>query len=171
VFSGAAEPETPVGHIFPRATALALFAATVGGELEMAVRQRFRAHDAPTGFALDAFASAAAERLAAIVADRYRSIVYEKRVRLGRVLPYSPGYCGWDVKGQAQLFARLRPEDIGIRLNRQCVMQPTKSVSGVLIAGARDVHVFDPGFPFCRACSARACIHRMADVHDLESQI
>jgi len=77
------------------------------------------------------------------------------------VLRYSPGYCGWHVTGQRRLFAALRPEQIGITLGDSCLMEPLKSVSGVLIAGPRKIHQFKDAFPFCEQCTTRGCRERL----------
>ena len=63
------------------------------------------------------------------------------------VLRYSPGYCGWHISGQRRLFAHLRPERIGITLHDSYLMEPLKSVSGVLIAGAKEIHAFADTYP------------------------
>jgi hypothetical protein len=81
-----------------------------------------------------------------------------------RVLTYSPGYCGWHVSGQRALFRVLRPEEIGVTLNESCLMQPLKSVSGVMVAGAAAVHRFRPTYDFCDACATHECRTRMASV-------
>ena len=78
------------------------------------------------------------------------------------MLPYSPGYCGWHVSGQGRLFGALCPEEIGIRLNASFLMQPLKSVSGVLVAGAPEIHDFDDDFDFCAECTTRECRVRIA---------
>jgi hypothetical protein len=161
---GANEPHTPLADIYPRATALALFAATLGNEVEFAVRRRFQANDPALGCMLDAFASAAAERVADRVAERYRARFGEDQAPAIHVLPYSPGYCGWHVSGQTALFERLRPEEIGVELNDRCLMQPIKSVSGVLVAGGRDVHVFRPTYDCCELCATQHCRQRMRTV-------
>lgn len=165
---GQNEPETPMADIYPRAGALALFAATLGEELELAIRRCFHAHDAALGCMLDAFASAAAEAVAARVADEYRArLAEEVDVASLAVVPYSPGYCGWHVSGQAALFERLQPRDIGIGLNDRCMMQPVKSVSGVLVAGTRDLHVFRPTYDCCELCATQHCRQRMRAVRAL----
>ena len=41
-------------------------------------------------------------------------------------------------------------------------MEPLKSVSGVLVAGAPDIHRFADEFTFCTACTTRACRARQA---------
>jgi hypothetical protein len=81
-----------------------------------------------------------------------------------RVLPYSPGYCGWHITAQARLFEFLHPEDIGITLNSSYLMQPLKSVSGVLVAGKGEIHKFRPKFSFCADCKTHQCVERMASV-------
>lgn len=164
IFAGAGlnEPATPMGDILPRAEAVALFAATIGPGLERATTRCLREDDAALACTLDAYASAAAERLADVVARQYHLAIGS----LGgadslHVLPYSPGYCGWHVSGQQSLFARLRPAEIGIELTERCFMTPVKSVSGVLVAGTRQTHRFRPVYPYCEACVAHECRDRM----------
>lgn len=79
----------------------------------------------------------------------------------GAALRYSPGYCGWDVGGQAALFRRLEPERIGVRLTESGFMHPEKSVSGVILAGPREIHRFSPTYPFCAPCATTSCRERM----------
>ena len=85
-------------------------------------------------------------------AERHR-----ERARLDamRVLGYSPGYCGWHVSGQRALFERLPPGgDRRSRSTTSFLMQPLKSVSGVLVAGAgRDSQVPAGRISFCEAAT------------------
>lgn len=159
-------PETPLAGIFPRAEGLALFAVTVGPRVTARITELFDEGELPLGFLLDAVASKAADQLATQVGSRYLSASAERgRVPShAKVLPYSPGYCGWDTSGQKKLFERLRPEEIGITLNDSCLMLPLKSVSGVLVAGPGVIHRFRANFPFCETCAARECGGRMASV-------
>ena len=76
---------------------------------------------------------------------------------------YSPGYCGWHITAQRKLFAALQPAAIGVSLNASCLMEPLKSVSGVILAGPPAIHEFEAGFPFCRQCRDRSCGARLAD--------
>ena len=77
------------------------------------------------------------------------------------VLGYSPGYCGWHISGQRKLFDYLRPDAIGISLNTSCMMNPLKSVSGVLVTAEPDAHRFKPRFSYCPECKDRSCVERM----------
>jgi len=156
---------TPLDEIVPRARRLWLFAGTVGERLSATITSHFAGGDPAAAVMLDAAASEAAELLV-------RRLEQELAVRAsGRsrtaVLAYSPGYCGWHVSGQRALFAALRPEQIGITLNASCLMEPLKSVSGVLVAGHPDVHEFEDDFPFCGECTTRNCRLRIARVQEV----
>ncbi len=170
VFAGVGlnEPATPLAEIVPRSDGLALFAATIGPGLERATRRRLEEDDAALACTLDAFASAAAERLSELVARQYLATLgLSEGPAPIRVLAYSPGYCGWHVSGQHALFDRLRPGEIGIELTDRSFMTPVKSVSGVLVAGPREAHRFRPVYPFCEACVARECRDRMRALREM----
>lgn len=165
---GGDRPLGPVGDIFPRASRLALFVVTVGEPVSREISRRFDARDFAVGHLLDAIASGAAESAARRASDRYlqRVIACGARPAGLRALEYSPGYCGWDVRGQRPLFARLHPVELGVRLNDSCLMQPLKSVSGVIIAGPAEIHRFDETYPCCRLCRTRECRSRLAALGD-----
>jgi hypothetical protein len=152
---------TPLDEIVARADRLALFAVTLGPAVSKAVTARFSDRDLAAGWMLDATASLAADTAADVMAADFAAACRhgnEKPV----VLPYSPGYCGWAVSGQRRLFARLQPDEVGITLNASCVMQPLKSVSGVLVAGPLEAHLFDSDFDCCASCTTRECEARIA---------
>lgn len=153
--------ETPLEAIYPRADRLVLFAATIGAPIAAAIRDLFERRELALGSMLDSVASAAADRLPGLA--QLQEVATGGSVGL-RVLAYSPGYCGWDVTGQRALFAALHPEEVGIRLNGSCLMQPLKSVSGVLVAGPGSVHKFHPTYSFCGTCKEKQCRDRMASV-------
>jgi cobalamin-dependent methionine synthase I len=151
-------------EIVPRAHGFALFAATLGQELDDDVREMFAHGDPAQGFMLDMVASSAADRLAHLMADAFMAaLAASGRASDGwHALPYSPGYCGWHVSGQRALFDRLEPAAAGIALTSSCLMQPIKSVSGVVIVGPAQAHRFRPNYPFCDVCATRECLPRMA---------
>jgi len=156
--------ELVVGRVYPRAEALALFVATIGEAVPRRIERLFGEDDLAKAWMLDAVASAGADLLADRLAGRFRETLRERGMADTRVLPYSPGYCGWPTRGQQPLFEALRPEEIGVTLNDSCLMSPLKSVSGVLVAGAAQTHRFRPDFPFCAECRTRECGRRMASV-------
>ncbi len=160
---GRNEPETPVADVQARADRRALFAVTVGEAVSEAIERAFTSTDFAVAYALDAMASAATSAAANLAVERFLDRI-AGRVARGRAgaLPYSPGYCGWDITGQRKLFERLRPEEVGIRLNERCLMIPLKSVSGVILAGGEGIHDFEDSYPFCRRCGERSCRERQA---------
>lgn len=160
---GRNESPTPVGDIYGRAGSLALFAVTLGDEVSREISRRFANHELALACMLDAAASVAADHLAAAIERRYAAALVGAGAHAAAtaVLRYSPGYCGWHVSGQRRLFAALRPEGIGITLGESCLMQPLKSVSGVLIAGQKEIHQFMDSYPFCDECGTRGCRERL----------
>ena len=157
-------PETPIADIYPSADALALFACTLGSPISGQITALFAANDLALGYMLDAVASAAADQLAVLMGNRFVKRLPLEHPGSGhrRILPYSPGYCGWHISGQGRLFDFLRPADAGITLSTSYLMQPLKSVSGVLVAGKPEIHQFLPSYPFCGDCSTHACLGRTA---------
>lgn len=168
VYEGAGHNDamTPLEEVYPRAEALALFAATLGRALDEAIRGLFDCGDPAVGYVLDVTAATAAEELAQVTADRFLEAVTRQSggATTLRALAYSPGYCGWHVSGQHALFERLRPERIGIGLTEGALMDPVKSVSGVIVAGPCKAHTFRPTYAFCQTCATHACRPRIASM-------
>lgn len=152
--------ETPLDEILPRAEAVALFVATIGPAPGDEIHTLFHEGDPALAVMLDAYSS---EMTNLVVEELARRFSHE--VRDGsRVLPYSPGYCGWHVSGQRALFAAVEPVEIDVTLRPSCLMTPIKSVSGVLVAGDEKTHRFRPRWTFCDECIGRDCGPRMASV-------
>ena len=156
-------PASPLAEIYPKAERLALFAVTIGPETGRTLERLFQQQDFALAYTLDAIASVAADDAADLLERHYAESLRADgwNTADGDVLRYSPGYCGWDVTGQRKLFAHLRPERIGLTLTESCLMQPLKSVSGVVVAGPRAIHRFRPTYPFCDRCEERTCRERL----------
>ncbi len=69
---------------------------------------------------------------------------------------YSPGYCGWSVGEQHKLFSFFPDNFCGITLTPSSLMQPIKSVSGVIGIG---LDVRRKGY-VCNMCDMVNCIYR-----------
>jgi hypothetical protein len=174
---GRNEPQTPLAAIFPRAEALALFVVTLGEEVSRRIAELFQATDFALGSLLDSAASESTERAADFVEHRFLESLPASASAAApsppAALRYSPGYCGWHVSGQRALLARLEPEHLGIRLRESFLMEPLKSLSGVIVVGPAEIHDFDASFPFCATCRTRSCrerIRRLARRSDDESR-
>ena len=157
------EKTTPVAEIAEQADFLAIFAVTIGQAVHVEINELFDRRELALGSMLDSVASAAAEMAADVVERNYLELLQKesKVADPGAVMRYSPGYCGWHVSGQKKLFEFLRPEDIGITLLDSFLMTPLKSISGVLIAGKREIHVIEDDYPFCGQCKTHSCQQRI----------
>jgi hypothetical protein len=70
--------------------------------------------------------------------------------------PYSPGYCGWPVTDQRKLFSLFKGNTCGISLSDTCLMNPIKSISGIIGIG-KDIKKQ----PYsCAACDLKNCLYR-----------
>ena len=98
------------------------------------------------------------------VADSIGTVIAEACVeKLGRdlseedprphSLPYSPGYCAWDIREQRLLFPLLPPRPCGVSLSESCLMHPEKSVSGFFALGENLV----PQPYRCEVCTNKSC--------------
>jgi hypothetical protein len=166
VYSGEGRnvPDGPLAGIFPKAGQLVLFAVTISERVGDEISRLFAAGRFDLGYLLDAVASSGTDRLAQRLQEHCAG-----RAPAGTVfLRYSPGYCGWDITGQRQLFQALRPEEIGITLRESCLMEPLKSISGVLVAARPEHHRFNNTYPFCTACATQTCRSRIAAVEETD---
>ena len=161
-------PAALLEAIYPQADALALVAVTSGSRVSKKIAALFAAGDFVLGSLLDTAASEGTDR-----ASRYMETYYHHHLTAhGKpsyspaVLCYSPGYCGWHISAQRALFEALAPEKIGITLRESFLMNPLKSVSGVLVAGPPEIHVVTELFPYCGECKAQSCRSRLQNKTD-----
>ncbi len=124
-----------IGEFLHGADRVAVFLVTVGDAISRLADGRCGEGDAMAGSVLDAVGSWAAEAAANALMQRLQA-------RLGAddalTVRYSPGYCGMDLAEQRNLF-RLAPAGaIGVTLLPSLLMQPLKSISGIVGLGHRD---------------------------------
>lgn len=157
------EKRTPVADIYEKADGLALFAVTIGQAVHDKINELFESKELALGSMLDSVASAGAEMAADAVEKNYLGhLLKEHKVtKSTAVLRYSPGYCGWHVSGQRKLFEFLQPSDIGITLLDSFLMTPLKSISGVLLAGDKEIHNIKDDYAFCSQCETHSCQQRI----------
>lgn len=167
VGEGRNEIDSPIKPIYLSADCLALFAVTVGKEICSEISERFNKNDFAHGSMLDSAASEGTEMTAQAIEDIYRRHLVEtgKFNTDSGILRFSPGYCGWHISAQRKLFQALLPEDIKITLNDSFLMQPLKSISGVIIFGRREIFDFDDNFSFCIDCRTHTCRDRVQAVN------
>jgi len=160
------DEDTPLEQVLEDAVSLALFAVTLGEGISDRITGLFNAGELAEGYILDQVASFAADELAQIAQKRFQAALGPVDDGTA-VLPYSPGYCGWNVTGQRALFAHLEPGELGMTLNESCLMHPVKSVSGVLVLAPIEAHDFNPAFPCCATCLTLDCQERAAALRNV----
>jgi hypothetical protein len=133
---------------------IAAFVCTAGVGIEQYSRRMLAANEPLKGFIANILGGVVVE--AAIDKIQQELSDEMKTQRLNITNRYSPGYCGWQTVEQHKLFALL-PNTLGIRLTESALMQPVKSVSGIIGIGT-DVK-FNPYT--CRICEATQCVYRL----------
>ena len=117
------------------ASRAALFIATAGPAISTLSREQMDRGEMLEGYILDAIGSKTVERaINAMQAD-----LAVRMNRQGETITnrYSPGYCGWPVADQPALFSFFPPAFCGVTLTPSYLMNPIKSVSGVIGIGAQ----------------------------------
>jgi len=159
---GRNESPAPLEEILDQSHSLALYAVTAGEELSCEISHLLDNDDFAPASMLDAAASEGVELAARLVEqsvpERLRST--NRWIDGHEGLGFSPGYCGWHVSAQSALFEYLRPSEIGISLNESCLMQPLKSISGVVVTGRKDIFDINDSYAFCSDCMTHSCRER-----------
>jgi hypothetical protein len=137
-----------------RSESAALFLCTAGEEIGIRSRRAMQERDLLTGYIYDVIGSEAVEAAADLMqAELERSAAVEGLKITNR---YSPGYCGWNVEEQHKLFSLMPSNYCNIRLTPSALMDPEKSVSGIIGIG-QNVKM-NPYI--CRVCDMKDCIYR-----------
>lgn len=133
---------------------VAIFLCTAGEEIGIRSRKAMQERDLLKGYIYDVVGSEIVEAAADLMQERLEIAM----VAAGNKITnrYSPGYCGWDVAEQHKLFQLVPDNFCGIRLTQSALMDPVKSVSGIIGIG-KDVRLN----PYtCNLCDLKDCIYR-----------
>lgn len=165
------ESDAPLESIYKSSDHLALFAVTLGNRICTEIFNQFKTNDFAAGSMLDSAASEGTEKTAESLELFYRESLSGKDGHDASIgmMRFSPGYCGWHISGQKKLFEFLRPGEIGIELNDSYLMTPLKSVSGVVVAGKKEIFIFDDLFDFCADCDNHSCRDRIKALMESDS--
>ena len=145
--------KTVYGQI-KRSDSLAVILSTAGAEIGIRTRKAMSEGDPLTGYIYDIVGSLVVDAAADLVKSELERIILSDGRKITNL--YSPGYCGWDVSEQHKLF-RLVPDNFcGIRLTDSALMDPVKSLSGIIGIGEKvrfNRHT-------CRLCNMNDCAYR-----------
>jgi hypothetical protein len=133
---------------------VAIFLCTAGEEIGIRSRIAMQERDMLRGYVFDVIGSEAVEA----AADLMQTDLEKAANSIGLKITnrYSPGYCDWNVAEQHKLFKLLPDNFCGINLTDSALMDPEKSVSGLI--GIGENVKFNPYT--CGMCDMKDCIYR-----------
>jgi len=132
----------------------AVFACTAGDEITRMASAYNKKGQAVYAYIIDSLGSIVVERAMDVIYQRLKSLMNERGLNLTN--RYNPGYCDWDIREQKKLFGLLPVGFCGISLTDSMLMQPIKSVSGIIGIG-KEV-TYDQYT--CNYCKDVNCLYR-----------
>lgn len=142
-----------IARLLERCEKIVIFTLTIGNHLEEMVAYLAENGLVLQATVLDAIGSDAAEQLAVFVEERIRNIASSLGLSISR--RFSPGYCDWDVDQQKMIFRALTGNSAGVRLTKEYLMLPRKSISGIIGIGTHSSNIenYNP----CETCLKQDC--------------
>ncbi len=137
-----------------KSAAMAIFVCTAGEGIGNYSEKLMRQGDVLEGYIMDIVGSEIVEA----AMDKMQDDLEERLHKEGLQITdrYSPGYCGWSVSEQQKLFTLFPDKFCGVTLTPHSLMQPVKSVSGIIGIGNK---VSRKGYT-CNVCEMANCIYR-----------
>jgi hypothetical protein len=132
---------------------LLFFVCTAGKLISQKSAELLKGEDPAKGYIFDQVGTFITEA----AGDRMQQLIMEE-LPAGKKITnrYSPGYCNWNVSDQHLLFSLFPHAPCGVTLTDSALMNPVKSISGVIGIG-QEVHYRD--YP-CALCLSVNCIYR-----------
>ena len=150
---GEIEFEGAIGQFLSVSELLIVFIATAGPNVETLASELMASGEELPAMIVNAVGAERAEAAETAVIQRVHEKV--RAVDLAPTLPYSPGYCGMALTEQQKLFRVFDGMTAGVKLTDACLMQPIKSVSGLVGLAPREVVKADES-P-CDRCELHSC--------------
>jgi len=112
---------------------IAFLVSSIGEEIEKWSKQFMDNNEMLKGYLIDKVAS----ELVELLADKTESFLENEieQFELKATNRYSPGYCGWNVVDQQNLFSLMPEKFCGVSVNDDSMMIPIKTVSAVIGVG------------------------------------
>lgn len=149
---GSFEVGSVISNLLSGSTNFALFAATAGESFQQFQEEVKEGDNMLHTFILDIIGSCIAEK----AGDSMELLLEKEITGFSHTHRFSPGYCGWSLTQQKQLFTLLGDNPCGITLSDVCLMNPIKSISGIIGIG-HTVNVKQYG---CQFCELETCYKR-----------
>lgn len=114
---------------------IAIIVATIGDKVTNYLRNLLDNGEPLTGYIADQIASEIVESWVDVIESELEKYVNQSGFKITN--RYSPGYCGWNVSDQHNLFSLLPEKFCGISLTESALMIPIKSVSAFVGIGKK----------------------------------
>lgn len=143
---------TVIAKLLKGSERFAVFAATAGIAFQLYQDEVKKEGDMLRVFILDTIGSCIAEK----TGDKMESLLEKEITGYSHTYRFSPGYCGWPLKEQKELFHILGDHPCSISLSDVCLMYPIKSISGLVGIG----HNLQEKKYGCDFCQLETCYKR-----------
>lgn len=135
-------------------SAIVFFICSAGKTISEEADRQLKSDDPVYGYVLNILGSAITEAIGDKIQHRIKIQASGNQLKITN--RYSPGYCHWNVADQHKLFALFGEKTGGVRLTESALMQPVKSISGVIGMGAEvEFHDYQ-----CKLCDLPNCFYR-----------
>jgi hypothetical protein len=140
-------------------TEMVCFVATLGPGVDVEIEKLMQANRLTDAYVMDALGSTGVESM---VEQFYGRVMADcRRAGKGVSIRFSPGHCDWPVTEQKKLFTLFDPNVTGVELHESCLMNPRKSVSGMIGTFLRsDDNAPETLYHPCRDCEKSFCTER-----------
>lgn len=132
----------------------ALFICTAGAGIGEKSKTLMAEGNLLEGYFLDVIGSVTVEAAIDKIQDNFEIELMDSGYKLAN--RYSPGYCGWSLKEQEKIFEFFPVNHCGISLSDSFLMDPIKSVSGVMGFGTNIKKLAYE----CQLCELETCVYR-----------
>lgn len=133
---------------------LAFFICTAGKGISERSAALIKGEDPVLGYVLDILGSSVVEAACEKMKADLKKDPNLQDKNITNV--YSPGYCNWEVVEQRKIFKIFDRNTCGVRLTTSCLMDPVKSMTGVIGIG-KNVRCREYT---CTLCDSENCIYR-----------
>lgn len=143
---------------------VAIFACTVGAELDSKLSRYNQTDQMTEAYIADVVGTVMVEKCVSLIVKQLQTDLNEYSLKTTNTI--SPGNCGWDIREQEKLFGLLPDNYMGITLNKYGMMHPVKSLSGIVGIGewVKFKHTN------CQQCASKNCLYRKA-AYNLTTEI
>jgi hypothetical protein len=133
---------------------IAAFICTAGAAISNKSKELMYGEDPVKGFIYDVMGSYISEAVGDKMEDM---LLLEFGLGNQKITNrYSPGYVKWSVEEQGKLFSLFEGRTIGVQLTSSSLMEPVKSISGVIGIGEHVKYRKNR----CELCSSKNCMYK-----------